>query len=393
MKKHILAIIVVLFTFSAIDSYAKSYVIRGVLDLKGGKFEIPENTTLRFKKNGMIINGEIVGNKTHVKASKKRLFENVTISGSWVIKKVYSDWLDFSCDENCDNLHNFKNLMALCDEQIRQIVYISRGSYWTSTSSQGEALLIPSNTRVINDASIYEIPNSFEHCSLVRISKAENVSLIGGFYYGDVENHKGTTGEWSHGIQCEGSRNVVIKDVVCNDFWGDGIDIVEAYDDKRKPTLICYNINVDNATCLYNRRQGISIEAVFGCEVINCNFSYTGTKKYTRPADGIDIEAWNTFGEKLKDITIRNCTMEGNRGKSISIFANGPWLKDYELYRNNILIESCSMNDIFATCSYGIEYKKCTMDSRMHQYVTELTYTNCVVNGEKVSDRVTNRWE
>lgn len=95
----------------------------------------------------------------------------------------------------------------------------------------------------------------------------------------------------------------------------------------------------------------------------------------------------------MKDITIRNCTMEGNIGKSISIFANGSWLKDYELYRNNILIESCSMNDIFATCSYGIEYKKCTMESRMHQYVTELIYTNCVVNGKKVSDRVTNRWE
>ena len=376
-----------------VDCHAKIFVIRKTWDLKGSAYELPANSTLRFKKSGKIINGELIGNNTKIIAPRKKVFENIKIAGTWNNKTVYSDWLDFSFTKGEDNYFNFKNLMSFCNASTHQTVYIAKGVYWTSTRFQGEALLIPSHTRLVNKGSIHEIPNSYEQCALVRISKSENIEIDGGYYYGDVESHHGTTGEWSHGILCEGSKNVAIKNVVCNDFWGDGIDIIDAYDEDRKPTLICYNIKVDNAICFYNRRQGISIEAVIGCSVTNSNFSYTGTKKYTRPADGIDIEAWNSVGEKLKNITIYNCTMEGNKGKSISIFANGPWLRDYELYKNNILIEGCIMNDVFATCSYGIEYKNCKMDSRMYQYVTDLKYTNCIVNGINVTDSVTNRWK
>lgn len=370
----------------------KEHRIKGNLSLRGDTLRLPENSTLVFK-GGCISDGVIIGDKSRIKGDKHVILKNVELLGTWNNSCVYSEWFEFKQDKGFDNRKNFSNLMALCLGENQTHVYMQEGEFWTSVTFNGYGISIPSNTYFHSKATIRELPNDFSYSSLVSIKKQNNVIIDGGKYYGDVETHTGDKGEWSHGIKCEGSKDIIIRNVECNDFWGDGIDIVDAYDEKRKPTLICYNVTVDSVRCFYNRRQGISIEAVIGCVVSNSEFSYTGTKKYTRPADGIDIEAWNKYGEKLRDITIKSCIMRGNKGKSISIFANGPWLKDYELYKNNILIDGCTMDDVFVTCSYGIEYRNCTMNSVMHQYVTDLIYTDCFVEGEKIAKRITNRWK
>lgn len=369
-----------------------TYIFSKKIDLKGKEVSVPSGCVLKFN-NGMLRNGTISGDETQIKAGRGLIFENVEIQGTWDNDTVYSEWLGFSQQEGFDNREIFGRLTTLCTGDRNTQVYMQKGIFLTSIQNEGFGFSIPSNTTFHSTATIKEIPNDFKVGVLISIFKSENVVIDGGKYIGDIDTHTGDEGEWSHGIKCEGSKNVVIKNVECNDFWGDGIDIIDAYDDERKPSIVCYNVSVDSVRCFYNRRQGISIEAVIGCRVTNSEFSYTGTKKYTRPADGIDIEAWNSYGEKLRDITIKNCVMRGNKGKSISIFANGPWLKNYELYINNILIEGCNMDDVFATCSYGIEYRNCKMNSVMHQYVTDLKYTDCIIKGEKLSQKITNRWE
>lgn len=281
----------------------KIYKIKNNISLHGDTLRLPENITLAFK-GGSISDGVIVGEKTKIMGEKYVLFKNVELKGTWNNNCVYSEWFEFKQDKGFDNRENFSNLMALCQGESLMYVYMQKGEYWTSVTFNGCGINVPSNTYFRSEATIRELLNDFSYASLVSINKQVNVITNGGKYYGDVETHIGDKGEWSHGIKCEGSKDIVIKNVECDDFWGDGIDIVDAYDDERKPTLICYNVIIDNVQCFYNRRQGISIEAVIGCSVTNSEFSYTGTKKYTRPADGIDIEAWNSYGEKIRDITI-----------------------------------------------------------------------------------------
>jgi hypothetical protein len=186
----------------------------------------------------------------------------------------------------------------------------------------------------------------------------ENVTIEGGEFVGDLLTHQGSEGEWGHGIKCGGSKNIVLKKLTCRNFWGDGIDLIEGLDFRGQATIICDNVVIDNVKCLYNRRQGLSIEAAQNVKILNSVFSYTGELKKTSPSAGIDIEPWINNGKKLFNITINNCIMSNNKGPDLQIYI----LEDFNYSEKdliNLSIENSQMGSSFLCRALGVNFKRC----------------------------------
>ena len=289
------------------------YVIKNVYDLKGNTLVVPINCQLNFR-GGKIINGAVIGNGTCISAGRERIFEMVTLNGSWNNSKVFSEWLDFTNAIEVDNSHNFKNLMLLCAGDKMTDLYMQKGVFYCSVIKGSSNIEVPSNVYWHNSATIQQLPTDLSKYSLVLIKQVSNVTIDGGRFVGDVQTHTGTGGEWGHGIKVAGGTNVVLKNLVCREFWGDGIDLIEGkyVDAISSGVEICENILIDNVRCLYNRRQGLSIEAAKKVLVRNSEFAYTGKYKKTAPGAGIDIEPWCTNELKIDNIRIDNCEVHNN---------------------------------------------------------------------------------
>lgn len=372
---------VVIRTNSHLDSMEANhtYVVNKEIDLQGRSIKIPDYDTLLFK-GGILKNGKIEGKNTVILGEKRLLFKNVELSGTWRNDTVYSEWLEFRTDSLFDNRGCFVNLMALCKGQDLTIVFLKEGNYWTSVKKNGSALSIPSNTHFIFRGTIYELPNNFERSSLIRLYHVENVIIDGGKYIGDVEHHFGSTGEWSHGISVWGSTNVTIKGVESNYFWGDGIDLIEAFDSQEKPAYNCKNIVIDGCKCLYNRRQGLSVESGYDCIIRDSEFSYTGKLKYTPPAAGIDIEAWATNNEKIKNIRIENCTMFDNAGFSLQSYSNATLGENYQQYSNDIVVKDCVMDNTLIHRTNAIRFISCEIKTRpIERQSRHVEFVDCLI--------------
>lgn len=342
------------------------YVLSSACDLKGSVLRLPNKSILQFK-GGMLLNGEIIGTNSCIQAPTIQIFQNIKITGLWNNKKVYSEWMAFKEGPEHDNKYLFRNLMALCKGDTQTEVYIQSGCYWTSVNEYSCAFNIPSNTAVHCRATICELPNHFKNTCLVAIHKSTNVLLEGGIFIGDLKTHIGDEGEWSHGIEIRGSSNVTIKNVRCSYFFGDGIDILEGFNKEKEPVFGCKNITILQSASLYNRRQGLSIEAVENCLVKDCEFSYTGRYKSTPPSAGIDIEAWSSNSEKIKNIRIVNCKMLNNVGSSFQSYANAVFGKKYNCYKNSIKLIDCLMEDVAISHTNDIEFLGCTLDRIKYQ--------------------------
>lgn len=312
-------------TRNMLNEYNTIYEIRYDFDLNNENIVIPENCILYFN-GGSLINGTITGNNTNILASKYNIFKNISITGSWNINDIYSNWFDFK-EEKVDNISNFRNMMILADSPNLSNVYIKKGVWWTSchTEINGEyhstiGIKVPSNTHIHNGATIRQLPNSYEKTAMFHIENVENVTIEGGTLIGDVVDHTGITGEWGIGIYPVGSKNIIIRNIEIKEFWGDGIDIQSLYSDYENQTSIghCKNILIDNVRCLNNRRQGLSVEAIDGLIVRDSEFSGTGSIKYTGPGAGIDIEPWHQW-QILSNITIENCILNENKSEGLLI--------------------------------------------------------------------------
>ena len=369
-----------------------TYLVEKEFNLKGGNITVPSGCVLKFKK-GVLRNGTITGNGTRIKAGKKQLFDAVEISGTWDNDTVYSEWLGFRQDSAYDNRVHFTNLTTLSTGKRHTHIYMQRGTFWTSIRKEGAGFSIPSNTTFHSLATIREIANEYKAGKLIAIFKVENVVVDGGRYIGDLDTHIGEEGEWSHGIECRASKNVTIKNVEVREFWGDGVDVIDGYDDNLKPTLNCYNVRLENVKSYYNRRAGIGLEAVINCKVINCESKYTGQRRGTLPMTGIGIEAWSNENEKLKNIVVENCVFSDNKESDLFVYANGPWRDNFTLYENDIKVRNCSIGYFYVSHTNAIILEDCTISKSKgyeYQYVKGLQYNNCTLKGKKINNRITN---
>lgn len=338
-----------------------TYHIVEVFDLDRDTVSIPANCILKFSDRSCLCNGVIVGENTAIVASRHLIFENIAVEGTWSNQYVYSQWVGLKQGGESNN-NQFKNLMVLCNGKLMTHFYTQEGDYYLSPVEGSAPILIPSNTYWHNLSIIRLRECNYSKYSLVYLNKVENVTIDGGEFVGDLKGHLGTQGEWGHGIKCGGASNIVLRNLTCKNFWGDGIDLIEGLDSEGKATIICDSILIDNVKCLYNRRQGLSIEAAKNVKVLNSEFCYTGMLKKTDPSAGIDIEPWNDNGIKLADILIRNCIISNNKGPDLMIYT--PKLIEIDRSAMNLInvsVENCQIGFSFLYRVAGIDFKNCNI--------------------------------
>lgn len=352
------------------------FEVRYALNVSG-TVEIGNNSILLFN-GGKFIGGTIVGNNTEVIAPKKVVFEGCVIDGTWNNSVVHTDWLDFKKSENADDLQNFQNLMVFANGDCYTDVYIREGIYYSSmTRSAGDdkdsqqtqnIMKVPSNTYIHNNGVINMKTNDRDGGSTFFVKYVKNVTIDGGEINGDVETHTGTTGEYIHGIFIEGSDDVTIKNIKCQKFWGDGIDVEDGISNH---SIECHNIFIDNVKCLYNRRQGLSFDCCRHGVVSNSEFAYTGYYKATPPVSGIDVEPSTSTSEKIQDVRFVNCYSHDNG-------MNYKWHKDDIIFNfgNTIIggyfdvdvhiyVQNCRFDNIRITSVNGVRFINCEGTSKI----------------------------
>ena len=299
------------------------YKIQYDYNLNGQTIVIPENCVLDFQ-GGSFSNGTIVGNNTNINFNSYSIFNNIEIDGIWELKTV--DDLIFSYIENSveNNTKILKSLIALTNDNIYNIIYISRKYIYLPDFDRG--LLVKSNTEIKGGGVIEVKGNEHAKYNVFFVKQKKNVVIEDITLIGDVETHIGTQGEYGFGIKIGGSSNVLIRNCNISKFWGDGIDIQKGIWEAEQETPIekdyeyhNRNIVVEYCNINYNRRNNISIECGFDVTVRNCNIGHAGAIKGTLPMSGIDIEPIAENRQIVKDIIIENCNIHDSAKYGIMV--------------------------------------------------------------------------
>jgi hypothetical protein len=182
----------------------------------------------------------------------------------------------------------------------------------------------------------YEAPSSYfvdrgyaatgETC--IVLSECENVEVSGLNLNGNSPNlvvggHWGDTGIQLNfdGVFITGCRQVSLRRLAIHHFGRDGIQVLngraKSLNDPNRDGLL-----LENSTCDYNGRQGLSLTGVNGFRAVNCSFSHTGrvvvaaTGKalFSNPGAGIDLEPQDNF---VANVRLDNCRFVDNAGQGI----------------------------------------------------------------------------
>jgi polygalacturonase len=136
-------------------------------------------------------------------------------------------------------------------------------------------------------------------------------------------------GEWRHPLQILGCTNVKVLGVTLRDSGGDGIYVSGSGNQPYSK-----DVHIKDVVCDNNYRQGISIIGVDGLVVENCVFQNTWG---TPPSAGVDLEP-NRSNEVLRNIVFRNCRFTDNYGDGI------------QFYLANLTTESGDISVRFENC-------------------------------------------
>jgi len=153
--------------------------------------------------------------------------------------------------------------------------------------------------------------------SVLNLQDVRNVTIRG--YGATLKMHKDDyanpalydKAEWRHGINVRGGTNIQILGLTIKDTGGDGIYLGRGQTKPYNENVVIRDVVADN-----NYRQGISVISAKGLLIENSVFRNTGG---TSPEDGIDFEP-NLPDEVLEDIVVRRTTIENNGGHGISFY-------------------------------------------------------------------------
>ncbi|UNK49945.1 right-handed parallel beta-helix repeat-containing protein [Lysobacter sp. S4-A87] len=155
--------------------------------------------------------------------------------------------------------------------------------------------------------------NAADRAYVLTVQGVNDVEISGGRIIGERDAHLGTTGEWGHGIMIRGASAVTVRDVHVSHCWGDGISIGGL---KSAGTVTpSRDVVIARVQCVGNRRQGLTIGRSRQVRVHDSSFTDTGG---TLPGCGIDIEP--DAGDIASDVVIANCQVMRNKGAGIQLF-------------------------------------------------------------------------
>ncbi|TVS16558.1 MAG: hypothetical protein EA424_14095 [Planctomycetaceae bacterium] len=117
--------------------------------------------------------------------------------------------------------------------------------------------------------------------------------------------------EWRHVLSFRGCTNVTVQGLTLMESGGDGIYLGAG---RHRETN--RNVIIRDVVCDRNYRQGISVITAENLLIENCVLKNTAG---TAPAAGIDFEP-NHAWERLVNCVMRNCVIEDNQGLGIHLY-------------------------------------------------------------------------
>lgn len=345
-----------------------NYKLEKDIDLRGGRYVIPEGVTIVAGK-GTIKNGTLIGNNTQLKG-KGCFFNQIKIEGTWKCKEIST-----SMFKNLSYNNSIVNVFALANHNVNNVITIERGSYNVSTELAQASISIPSNTTVLLNGDINLLPNKFEQCYVFDINNAHSITIKGvGKIIGDRVGHLGKTGEWGFGVRIKRSDNVLIEGITISHCWGDCIYICD-----KSNCITVRNCNLNNS-----RRQGISVISANNVSVSDCVISNISG---TAPGSAIDIEpnANDTVcNVRITNVTVKDCF--------IGFAASGD--EKVNRFTENVKFFNCHVSKVKGIPVTIINVKdvlidNCSLDCSAEAYaiyleqVRNASVTNNVLSSEK----------
>lgn len=118
--------------------------------------------------------------------------------------------------------------------------------------------------------------------------------------------------EWRHVLKFHGCEGIVVEGLTLAESGGDGI-----YLGAGSGGVACRDVVIRDVVCDRNYRQGISVISAENLLIERCVLKGTAG---TPPAAGIDFEP-NRANERLTNCVMRDCVIEDNQGYAVHIYA------------------------------------------------------------------------
>lgn len=128
----------------------------------------------------------------------------------------------------------------------------------------------------------------------------------------DYDSSDYTHAEWRHVLNFHGCTNVTVLGLTLAESGGDGIYLGAGRGGETNRDVL-----IRDVVCDRNYRQGISVITAENLLIENCVLKNT---KGTPPAAGIDFEP-NRPSERLVNCVMRKCIMENNHGYAFHLYA------------------------------------------------------------------------
>ena len=208
---------------------------------------------------------------------------------------------------------------------------------------------------------------------LLTLANVTNVTLRGlGKSGGVLRMHKKDyqkppypRSQWRFALRLHSVQDVLVENMSFISSGGDGI-IVSEPDEGGAPSR---NVTIRNCVCDDNHRQGISVISAENLLVENCVFKNTSG---TPPQAGVDIEP-NSNVQYLVNVVFRNCVTSGNAGKGLELYLQK---LDSTSPPVSVLFDNCrSIGDYTSAAVHGgclresdfpkgmVEYRNCSLVS------------------------------
>lgn len=313
------------------------YVLKDTIDLQAKTLVLPKGVTICKRNGGLIRNGRLIGNNTKVNSCSV-IFDKVKIEGSWIVPQIKTSLF---ADLNYDN--SLKDVIALSNPQIKNVIHIGRGIYQVSANKNADDILVlNSNTDVTIDGEIRLLPNAYPNYNIIK-TNGDNIVIKGkGKIKGDKDTHLGKDGEWGMGAYVSGN-NIKVRDIRIEDCWGDCIYV------RGKSE----NIMIENCSLARGRRQGISITSAKDVTIRKCIITDVSG---TAPEYGIDIEPNN--GDTINRVVIDKVKVFNCKG-GICSYGKAASSKINYISVSNSVIENASKTPFSFHVSNEVILKNC----------------------------------
>jgi hypothetical protein len=225
------------------------------------------------------------------------------------LKEARASWWGFATEDST------RALQAAIDSRVPRLIIDRMGSPWITdklTCVSDQEIVFEKGAEVLAKKGAFTGKSD----ALFALACVTNVTLRGPgatlrMRRADYDAPPYVKAEWRHVLNIKSSVNVQVLGLTLAESGGDGI-----YLGCVKNAGPCRDIVIKDVLCDRNYRQGISVISAENLLIENTVMRDTAG---TPPAAGIDFEP-NAASERLKNCVMRNCVTENNQGSGFDFY-------------------------------------------------------------------------